>query len=208
MESIIIFDFDDTLFPTSQAMKDDYHFYKLDKKFENFLFDFLTEVIETKSQIYIITNAELNWVRYCFFNFMPKIEQLQPFLKIISATELVKNTGIIDFDINLYSKKFVFSSLFRELDKNKKYQLISIGDGSPEVIATKHISQNFDNIKTKMIQFIREPSYDDVFNQLKLLRSSFKNIFDCETDLELITQLSNVEKQLEQQEEELFRSLE
>lgn len=207
MESIVIFDFDDTLFPTTYLANYDYNLNAFDKTLEGFLFDFLSEVIETKSQVYIITNAKSGWIEYCFFNFLPKLEQLKQFIKVISAPDLVAKINDPQIDLLLHSKTIVFNSIVLDLDRTKKYQLISIGDGIPEVKAISYISKNFENIQTKMVRFIERPSHLDVLNQLKLVQQFWNDLFQYNGNLELVTSSNFSEKQLKEQEEELFRSL-
>ena len=91
--SIIIFDWDDTLLPTSfltpgGVFNENMNLRDIEKekllKLEQEVFKLLTETVE-KGNVYIITNAGNGWVEYSANKFYPNIIPILEKIKIISA---------------------------------------------------------------------------------------------------------------------------
>lgn len=91
--SIIIFDWDDTLFPTtfliSKGVLNSFlQLTKIEKrkisKLENLILELLTLSVE-KGDVYIITNADKGWVEYSSKLFYPSISDILDKIIIISA---------------------------------------------------------------------------------------------------------------------------
>lgn len=188
-ESIIVFDFDDTLFPTSFLQQFDYDINMIDPSFQKLLFKILSKAIETKSKVYIVTNAQLKWLDYCFENLIPEVSVLKPYLNIVSATEyaMLNRKVSSTLELNNLSKCFMFDKIILDsnMHESKNSQFMSIGDGLPETVAMKFIKGKYPNITTKAIRFVEKPNYRDLCAQLLFLKKVFKKIFKETVDLDL-----------------------
>jgi hypothetical protein len=102
--SLIIFDWDDTLFPTSFLARNGYFseqniystekdekFIKKIEKLEQSVID-LINISLTKGEVYIITNAVIGWVEYTSKQFFPNFYKILDKIKIISARGEWENT--------------------------------------------------------------------------------------------------------------------
>lgn len=215
IESIVVFDFDDTLFPTTFLSQFDYDKMMLNPKFESLLFNLLLEAIEINSSVYIVTNAQTKWIDYCLENLIPRIKFLRKYINVISALEvgLILRQSEPNFDVANLSKSVVFDNMISSLDSKKQYQLLSIGDGLPEQQATLYIKNKYPHVTTKFIKFVTKPNYRDLYEQLLLIKKTFKNIlkekngFDLSMKNQNNNQFTDYEESLFQEPEEVEKDL-
>ena len=180
--SIIIFDWDDTLLPTSYLTpggvfdenlkmpeKDKEKFQKL----EHAVLKILTEAVE-KGNVYIITNAGNGWVEFSANRFYPSIMPVLEKIKIISAR-------------GQYEEKFPGNSrqwkieAFLHLQKNVNLKLVTniicIGDSLFEMEAGRILASKFSEAFIKTIKFREAPNLDELLKQLKLVHVQFGSIY-------------------------------
>ena len=195
-KTLIIFDFDDTLFCTkyfdtfSIPYKDIFNnrisleeinpglVIEL-KQLENTILELFNN-LQKKYDMIIISNAELKWINNCMIYFF---EQL--------------NEYINDNKIKIYSAKNIFSKLIKDKTKwkikcfkkaikelykndiNIDLNVISIGDGIEEKEAVFNLTKNTEfnkKIKPKYINMISFPSASSIILQLKYLNDNINDI--------------------------------
>ena len=194
--TVIIFDFDDTLFCTkyfdtfSIPYKDIFNnTISLEeinpglvielKQLENTILELFNN-LQKKYDIIIISNAEIKWINNCMIYFF---EQL--------------NEYINDNKIKIYSAKNIFSKLIKDKTKwkikcfkkaikelykndiNIDLNVISIGDGIEEKEAVFNLTKNTEfnkKIKPKYINMISFPSASSIILQLKYLNDNINDI--------------------------------
>jgi hypothetical protein len=195
-KTLIIFDFDDTLFCTkyfdtfSIPYKDIFNnTISLEeinpglvielKQLENTILELFNN-LQKKYDIIIISNAEIKWINNCMIYFF---EQL--------------NEYINDNKIKIYSAKNIFSKLIKDKTKwkikcfkkvikelykkdiNIDLNVISIGDGIEEKEAVFNLTKNTEfnkKIKPKYINMISFPSASSIILQLKYLNDNINDI--------------------------------
>ena len=195
-KTVIIFDFDDTLFCTkyfdtfSIPYKDIFNnTISLEeinpglvielKQLENTILELFNN-LQKKYDIIIISNAEIKWINNCMIYFF---EQL--------------NEYINDNKIKIYSAKNIFSKLIKDKSKwkikcfkkaikelykndiNIDLNVISIGDGIEEKEAVFNLTKNTEfnkKIKPKYINMISFPSASSIILQLKYLNDNINDI--------------------------------
>ncbi len=183
-KNLIIFDFDDTIFPTHSFRTKQY---KKDKPFMFKLTVFtqlLEEIFRKMIQLYgaaniiILTNGKENWIQNClnvdlvqpiFMNFQTILKVFK--IKTISASKLeIRNK----YPKNPYKwKQIAFTNIFEKyLPQNIKYSkrincITSIGDSLDEYYASDIASVNINNRILNRIKFKSKPSIDDMIFQLK-----------------------------------------
>ena len=180
--SIIIFDWDDTLLPTSFLSPGGYFNYdiKLSKddknklsKIENEVLNLLNNAIN-KGDTYIITNAEKGWVELSAFKFYPKIKNILPKIKIISARD--KYSEIFPGDLKKW-KIEAFLNLMKYINVKLVTNIISIGDSFFEIEAGKIFASKFREAFIKTIKFKEIPKLDDLLKQLNVVNKRFDHIY-------------------------------
>ena len=180
--SLIIFDWDDTLLPTSfltpggifdENMKLSQSDTEKLSKLEQAVVKLLNEAVE-KGKVYIITNAGNGWVEYSANRFYPSIMTILPKIKIISAR-------------GQYEKVFPGNSrqwkieAFLNLQKNLNMQLVTniicLGDSLFEMEAGRILASKFTEAFIKTIKFREAPKLDELLKQLKLVCVQFPSIY-------------------------------
>ena len=181
--SLIIFDWDDTLFCTSQIAKNNYlnqnQISKIQKnkilKLENEVKKILQNSIKN-GETYIITNSEPGWVEFSCKKFFPSIIDLLDQIKIISARGLYENQCPND---SYMWKMNTFNDIVNLYDQNLLSNIICIGDSFLEIQAGKNLSNQFKNVFIKTIKFKEEPTIDELIMEIKLVNEKFLYIYSA-----------------------------
>ena len=179
--SLIIFDWDDTLFCTSQIAKNNYlnqnQISKIQKnkilKLENEVKKILQNSIKN-GETYIITNSEPGWVEFSCKKFFPSIIDLLDQINIISARGLYENQCPND---SYMWKMNTFNDIVNLYDQNLLSNIICIGDSFLEIQAGKNLSNQFKNVFIKTIKFKEEPTIDELIMEIKLVNEKFLYIY-------------------------------
>jgi len=179
---IIIFDWDDTLLPTSFLTKGGCFYEEIQlspsdekkiKELENLVLELLNETIE-KGTVYIITNAGLEWVNFSSKRFYPKLIPILEKIKIISAR-------------GEYEKYYPGNSRQWKIEAFLKLQntvnlglitnIICLGDSLFEMEAGRILASKFTEAFIKTIKFRETPKLDELIKQLKLVVKQFNSIY-------------------------------
>jgi hypothetical protein len=199
-KTIIIFDWDDTLFPSTYLVKKGYikniyqvtsNFEELEKfkQLENKLYLMLEKSLSL-GDVYIITNSDKGWVELSSNVFLPKIITLLSKIKIISA----KSTYETFCQNNPFKWKFfTFDNLFSKifLNNNINKNIISMGDSFVEDQAIKNVAYGRKNLHCKCIKFVDHPTFEELQYQVNYILNNIEWIYKLETnlDLKLVTNL-------------------
>jgi hypothetical protein len=179
--SLIIFDWDDTLLPTTfltqgGAYNENMILTDSEKKkfekLENSALNLLNIAI-SKGDVYIITNAGLGWVEFSAKKYYPKIYEILPKIKIISARCQWENVFPND------TKKWkiqTFLSLQKELNTKLVTNIICLGDSLYEMEAGRILANCFTEAFVKTIKFKEGPKLEELYKQLMLVNNQFTSI--------------------------------
>jgi len=180
--SIIIFDWDDTLLPTSfltpgGIFNENMNLNDIEKekllKLEQAVFKLLTEAVE-KGNVYIITNAGNGWVEYSANRFYPSIMPILEKIKIISARGEYEKI----FPGNSRQWKIeAFLNLQENINIKLVTNIICIGDSLFEMEAGRILASKFKEAFIKTIKFREAPKLDELLKQLKLVCAQFGSIY-------------------------------
>ena len=180
--SIIIYDWDDTLLPTSfltpgGCFNEDIKISKNDQdkllKLEQSVFTLLNESVE-KGNVYIITNAGKGWVEYSAKRFYPSILEVLSQIKIISARGEYEKL----YPGNSRQWKIqAFLTLLNYVDIKLVTNIICIGDSLFEMEAGRILASKFTEAFIKTIKFREAPKLDELIKQLKLVCVQFGSIY-------------------------------
>lgn len=180
--SLIIFDWDDTLLPTSYLVSDcslqgDIELSRPEmekmKQIEQNVGSILKESIE-KGKAYIITNAGINWVKYTAKRFYRNIINLLNRIEIISARSEYEKL----FPDNTRQWKIqAFLDIVKDVDIKKVTNIICIGDSLLEIEAGRILASKFNKAFIKTIKFRDTPKLDELLKQLKLVSQKFGSIY-------------------------------
>ncbi len=186
--SIIIFDWDDTLFPTSSLTKNgiyiDYNNLTEKEKekisnLEELVLNVLTLSIE-KGDTFIITNAGKGWVEFSSMKYYPKIKNVLEKIKIISARENYENKYPND---SQKWKMLSFLDVQKNLNCNLVTNIICLGDSFIEIQAGLKLASMFTQAFIKVVKFRESPKFDELIKQLKLIYNQFNTIYSSVKNL-------------------------
>jgi len=181
--NIIIFDWDDTLFPTTYLTPKGIYIERETTQEESLLFkDLELSVLKlilfavNKGETYILTNSILKWVHYCIQNYYPKVKEVLDKVKIISSRELYEQK----FPNN--SKKWKLESYLNiatltKYNKKMLTNIINISDSSSDITAVTKLSESFVNVILKTLKFKDAPNLQDLSKELKLVCKQFHLIY-------------------------------
>ena len=197
--TLIIFDFDDTLFCTkyldtfSLSYKDIFsnkmtlgdinpNLIKELNQLQNSVIDLFSN-IKQNYDMAIISNAGMKWINNCLSYFLEELKEYisENDIKIYSAKDmfekLVKNKNI--WKIKCFKK--VISDLYKNDLKYNDLNVISIGDSNEEKKAVFSLTKidKFHKIHPKFIRTISFPTSASIILQMKYLSNNLNNmIFD------------------------------
>ena len=181
--SIIIFDWDDTLLCRSLINK--YGYFSEMKKYPmndliqiSLLEAFVMEILEKsfeKGDTYIITNSEKGWVEYSCKKFFPNLFPLLSKLKIISSREKYEKMHPYNF---LMWKMEVCKYFAKDYNYNINLptNIISIGDSFADIEAGRSLENKFKKCFIKTVKFVKFPGVKDLIEQLGLILDKFEHI--------------------------------
>ena len=178
--SLIIFDWDDTLLPTTFLTKRGIYNEEIMiaenkkiQKLENSALKLLNMSID-KGEVYIITNACLEWIEYSAEKFYPRIFKILPKIKVISAR------GHWESEYPGDSRRWkiqTFLSLKKELNTKLVTNIICLGDSLLEIEAGRILANSFSEAFVKTIKFKEEPKLEELNKQLLLVTNQFNSIY-------------------------------
>ncbi len=205
-KTLIILDWDDTLFPTTWVTSNDINIRNLDmtnsksiisyfSQIDNEL-DHLLRTLLKCGHVAIVTNAMLNWISISS-NILPRTS------KILAN----KNKG---FDIEIISARGSYQSqssnpmdwkklAFAEIIKNNKFRkinnIISIGDAEYEYKALINLYDDCDSEKSykllKSVKFVKYPTNHVLLDQIRVMQQAAIKVSTTKTHLDLKFELKN-----------------
>ena len=183
--TLIILDWDDTLFPTSWVNKNNINimnkndiqiYKKYFEKVDIYLYKFLN-LITNYGDVIIITNALLNWIEISS-KILPRTYSLlkkKNNIKIVSARG--EYSSVTD-DLMEWKKMAFQNELVKKTREKKINNIISIGDAEYEYFALLNLYHGEpDNYRLlKSVKFIKYPNNNEILEQIVIINNAILNI--------------------------------
>lgn len=187
--TLVICDWDDTLFPTSWINDENIDLTNIRARYEHTrYFDILDKylyetikLIKKHADLMIVTNATRQWVMITL-TVLPKTRKLLMNTPIISARESFQNQcGIKDW------KKHTFRAELEKEGKTHYNNIISFGDANyeHEALVSLYKWDIIPHKYLKSVKFTRSNNYFDLLNQIRLIGIEGKNIINAQRHLDL-----------------------
>ena len=210
LTNLFIIDWDDTLFPTTWVNKNKIDFNKKDLITEYKLYfleldktiNLLLESLNKIGDVFIVTNANINWIKSCLINLnLTRKTIISNNIRIVSARDSYSHVNSSPTEWKILTFQDIIEDIINKINKNIKpntiINIISIGDAMYEYIALinldnfiksyiedKNYNSNINfNYLLKNIKFIEKPEFDCVIDQIQVLH---KNSHDIVNKLEFI----------------------
>ena len=178
--TLIILDWDNTLFPTSWFMQNNIskqinnnidYFIKLD----NVLYNFFKKIRHC-GKVIVITNALIEWINSSS-NVLPKTKDMLQKIKVISARGSYQD----QYPNVMEWKKMAFKA---EVTHNN-INIISVGDAYYEYNALVGLYDTQNNVLLKSIKFVDDPDNDTLVDQIEVLQKVIPSICNLTKHLDL-----------------------
>jgi len=175
-QSVIIFDWDDTLMYTSFLQMRGFDLRNISPStrahlqgLESAAYSILDMALGL-GQTFIITNAEKGWVEACVERYMPSLRPILDKVPVISARTAheAESCG----DVYMW-KRLAFLELGRQLDSETITNIVSIGDSIFELEAAQALGTSFTRKFVKTVKLQEKPSPEELSKQLSLLAPKF-----------------------------------
>jgi len=198
-QTIIIFDWDDTLCPSTTCMRT-HGLSVLGAPPEGDLADslaalasdaqaLLEKAMELADKVVIVTNAEEGWIDLSCKAWLPSLKDILTRCDVVSARSTWESRGVTSpagwkaraFEENI--EKF-YSQYPGQSWKN----ILSIGDAPHEREALSRVTRDVPGGKkcrSKSVKFVLRPSIQQLTRELQMLRDSLKEIVEHNDDLDL-----------------------
>jgi len=216
LTNLFIIDWDDTLFPTTWFNKNNIDFNNKNLLLEYKLYfieldktiNMLLESLNQIGDIFIVTNASINWIKSCLVNLDSSRKTIiKNNIRIVSARDSYSKYNNSPTEWKILTFQDIVENIIEKINHNIKpntiINIISVGDAMYEYIAlinldnfiksyikNNHINikNNFNNINNfdyllKNIKFIEKPEFDFIIEQMQILH---KNSHDIVNKLEFI----------------------
>lgn len=179
--SIIIFDWDDTLLCTSYLTPGGYFDEQMEltekdkekiSKLEQSAYKVLSIALE-KGDVYIITNAGPGWVQFSAQKFYPSVYNILDRVKIISAREEYEAKYPGD---SRKWKIYTFLNLQKTMNTDLVTNIICLGDSFIEMDAGRILASKFTQAFVKTVKFRESPKPEELNKQLTLVAVQFNSI--------------------------------
>ena len=187
--TLFIFDWDDTLLPTSflnheniindENLPEEYAeiFSMLEKAVIKIL-----KLAVNKGDVYIITNSSIGWVEFSAKKYFPNLNEIINKINIISARNEYENA--FPGDAKIWKQK-TFLGLKKKFDLNIPSNIICFGDSIIELEAGKILASKVNDSFIKTVKFTTNPDPEDIIKQLKLIINKFDYIYSKAKDLSI-----------------------
>jgi hypothetical protein len=209
--TLIIFDYDDTILPTSFLSK---HGFKLDSPaptgdLKRALSDYSRHVNRTlkeakkRGHVIIVTNAEAGWIQLTVEKYMPLSAAMIHEFQHISARSIFEPAGLVtpiqwkESAFRLVVEEYLGAMGAVPSTKPKRkslkngYQVISLGDSAHEREAVLKVCGEF-RIISKSLKFMERPDLDALVKQHLLIHECLHEIVRSQDNLDLCIQTSPV----------------
>lgn len=199
-QSVIIFDWDDTLLCTTYLDK-----FCKDQPPSEAVEKYLREIaLRAKSMLeravisghaYIITNATTGWVEYSAAKWAPELLPILRRVKIISARDRFE--PLYPEDANKWK---VEAFLEIPLEWSPITNIVALGDSDFEMMAAAALGEQFEDSFVKTVKFQACPNPAELLKQLEVVGEKFAKIVAAPRSIKM--NLSRAKPQQPQQEEQ------
>lgn len=186
---IIIFDWDDTLLPTSYIIPNGVYEEKQVIERESLakimnVGDYAYRVLKKAidfGEAFIITNAAPGWVEFSCEKFFPSIKR-----DLLSKISVISARGLYERKYPRNSREWkvqTFLKMLLDFDPDLITNLICMGDSYIELEAGKILASKFKNSYIKTIKFKPNPKPEELVKELKLVDMQFDYILSAVKNL-------------------------
>lgn len=200
-QTIIIFDWDDTLCPSTTCMR--HHGLSVvgERPSGQLLAslqdltqqarELLEAALELAAEVVVVTNAEEGWIELSCKQWLPGLEEVLSSCQITSARSTWEPQGVAS-PAGWKAREFndVIDRFYSQYPSQSWKNIISIGDAPHEREALSRVSklapqQVGARCRSKSVKFVLRPTIEQLRREMQMLRSSLRDIVWHDDDLDL-----------------------
>jgi len=195
-ETILIFDWDDTMFPSSWVQEQGL---RLDgeSQLAEWQREELGELAHLASQtlglakqlgtVVLVTNAERGWIELSCQKFMPALYPSLENVKLLSARTEYETPAIsspFEWKLRAFESE-IGRIFFSDIEGHRRKNVVSLGDSSHEREALIHATAHLPNCRTKSLKFVERPAVEQLRKQHTLVTRCFRRVVNHDGNLDL-----------------------
>jgi len=201
--TLTIFDWDDTLFPTSWMVQQRLLSAGITPSSEQEIqlqrvADCTRNALQTAlavGKVVIVTNAVHGWAETSCARFMPSVVSLLNTVEIVSAQSKYDGFAHTPSEWKELAFAHEVGTFCRSTgDGQQQHNILSVGDAMYEVEALKAVTKGMSNGYGKSVKLMERPTIQQLIEQHELLSLSFLDIVDHVGDLDVETDLNDLQK--------------
>ena len=193
-KTLIILDWDDTLFPTSWTVQNGFDltdknnltkYIQMFSVLDDHLYNLLKK-LKKYGTVVIVTNASTKWIKISS-TILPKTQQLLlTEINTLSAREMFQEQ--YPNDLTMW-KKLIFEKITAEYFAGHNNQhIISIGDAEYEFLALTDLYNEMSAMNKRLlksIRFVKTPTFESLIDQIDVLSNSVDQILTNKKHMDL-----------------------
>eukprot|EP00771_Trimastix_marina_P000963 gnl/Trimastix_PCT/200.p1 GENE.gnl/Trimastix_PCT/200~~gnl/Trimastix_PCT/200.p1 ORF type:complete len:248 (+),score=44.22 gnl/Trimastix_PCT/200:81-824(+) len=193
----IVFDWDDTLFPSTALRLHGLTVHDADRMppaFRAQVQQLETKVIKlletcvASADVYIITNAETGWVELSAEKYMPSVYSIVKNMNIVSARSTYEP---MERDPINWKVRAFMDRVTESYGNAEKLNIISFGDSQNERHALLQVRHHCEQAKlttsfTKSIKFVELPTIEQIRQQIEMILVNLNNLISHVGNLDLM----------------------
>lgn len=189
--TLIVLDYDDTLFPTTELRRLGYTTTVTEDLPDEEVAEIreiedqairLVELCSQYGSVILLTNAEGRWLRLSTSSYMPRLhKQLELFSRTVYGREFSETCPDDPGKWKELALRDVLHSVKHELRDDQAIRLVSVGDSTFERQAAKDAgadSNSFGNVEVKTVKMMDLPTFSLLKRQLEVLCLALAPILD------------------------------
>jgi hypothetical protein len=171
---VFIFDFDDTIFPSTWLKNNKSVDMVLMKELEKYLINTFTILMEF-GHVAIVTNASKEWIDSKMKFYFKDFNKIYEKLIVLSCRDLYSK---------LYPKEYTKWKIltfahfmnFINLEKDCNYKILSFGDSNQEKIAVETLGRAISNSLVFSVKFMKKPTDIDLVREWEIINRNFMSL--------------------------------
>ena len=187
--NLSIFDWDDTLFPTSFLVQEDIindenlpeEYMDIISVLDKAIVNVINFAIN-KGDVYIITNSSIGWVEFSTNKYYPNLKKYLDKIHIISARNEYENA--YPGEVKLWKDK-TFLNLKDKINLKIPTNIICFGDSIVELEAGKKLASKINNSFIKTIKFKEKPDLQYMIKEINLINNRLDYIYSTARNLSI-----------------------
>ncbi len=177
-QTLLIFDWDDTLLCTSYlsptGARTVHRYHEFLRELEVIVARLLELALQA-GDVYIITNSDQGWVEWTANKYIPLVVPVLKRIKIVSARRRYERQFPGD---SARWKMQAFLDTQKSMSLDMITNIVAVGDSHMEMLAAHYLASQFKNAFIKTVKFLEQPLPQELIKEINLVTKDFDVILN------------------------------